>query len=81
MATTSIPAHFDGKSIILDEQFELKPNTKLLVTILPERPEEDDEHLEWLNFSIQGLSRACDPDEPEYSLDKIKEINPEYERR
>jgi hypothetical protein len=81
MATISIPAHFDGKSIILDEQFELKPNTKLLVTILPERPDEDDEHLEWLNFSIQGLSRACDPDEPEYSLDKIKEINPEYERR
>jgi hypothetical protein len=81
MATISIPAHFDGKSIILDELFELRPNTKLLVTILSEQPDEDNEHLEWLNFSIQGVGKACDPDEPEYSLDKIKEINPEYERR
>jgi hypothetical protein len=81
MEAISIPAHFDGKVILLDEQFELKPNARLLVTVLPDQPDEDNEHLEWLNLSIQGVANACDPDEPEYSLDKIKEINPEYERR
>jgi hypothetical protein len=81
MTAISIPAHFDGKTILLDEQFELKPNARLLVTVLPEQPDEDDEHLEWLNLSIQAVASACDSDEREYSLDKIKEINPEYERR
>jgi hypothetical protein len=49
MATISIPAHFDGKSIILDELFELKPNAKLLITVLSEPRDEDDEHLESLS--------------------------------
>jgi hypothetical protein len=81
MDAVSIPAHFDGKNILLDEKFELKPNARLLVTVLPDRPEEDDEHLEWLNLSIYGVVNAYAPDEPEYSLDKIKEINPDYEGR
>ena len=29
----TIPAHFDGQHILLDEPLELEPNTKLLVTV------------------------------------------------
>jgi predicted DNA-binding protein len=32
-------------------------------------------------LSERGLAEAYGPDEPEYSLDLIKEPNPEYERR
>jgi hypothetical protein len=32
----TIPAHFDGQSIRLDADIQLKPNTRLLVTVLGE---------------------------------------------
>ncbi len=35
METITLPAHFDGKQILLDAPFELEPDTELLVTILP----------------------------------------------
>jgi hypothetical protein len=86
MEVVSIHAHFDGEKILLDEHFELEPNTRLLVTILPPSdtqglPQRDDEYSAWLNLSIQGVANACDLDEPEYSLDSITEVNPEYEGR
>ena len=34
MSNVSIPAHFDGERILLDEPIELEPNTKLIVTVL-----------------------------------------------
>jgi hypothetical protein len=49
MEAISIPAHFDGNQILLDQHFELKPNAKLLVTVLPNQ---DDEHLAWSNLSM-----------------------------
>jgi hypothetical protein len=78
MEIVSIAAHFDGDRILLDEAIELKPNTKLLVTVLPQQ---DDDRDFWLALSAQGLANAYGPDEPEYSLDMIKEFNPEYEGR
>ena len=33
---TTIPAHFDGQQIQFDADVKLKPNTRLLITILPE---------------------------------------------
>ncbi|NUM48332.1 MAG: hypothetical protein HUU38_26795 [Anaerolineales bacterium] len=33
---TTIPAHFDGKQILLDIAVDLKPNARLLVTVLPD---------------------------------------------
>lgn len=77
MQTTNIQAHFDGKQIVLDEPFELKPNVKLIVTILPE----DDEREDWAQLALQSLERAYGDDEPEYTLDRIKEWNPDYEAR
>jgi hypothetical protein len=40
-----------------------------------------DEQSDWSFLAQQSLTEAYSPDEPEYSLDLIKEPNPEYERR
>jgi len=71
--TISLAAHFDGKQILLDEPFELEPNVKLIVTVLP------DEREDWRLAAKKNLARAYGDDEPEYGLDLIKENNPRYE--
>ena len=73
----TIPAHFDGQHILLDEEVELEPNTKLLVTVLPK----DEESEEWRALSAKRLEEAYGEDEEEYSADLIKKSNPEYESR
>ena len=80
MNTRTVRAHFDGEHIRLDEPCELNPNTQLLVTILQEQ-KPDDEHEAWLRLSEKRLENAYGENEVEYSLDLIKEPNPEYERR
>ena len=76
MSNVSIPAHFDGERILLDEPIELEPNTKLIVTVLGEI---DAEHESWLRLSGLGLENAYGTDEEEYSLDSMREANPEYD--
>jgi len=80
MNTITLPAHFDGEQIRLDEPFELEPGTRLIVTVLSNQ-QPDDEHENWLLLSVRGLEGAYDEDEVEYSLDLIKEANPDYEGR
>jgi len=41
----------------------------------------NDEREDWLQTSLKGLENAYDEDEIEYSLDLIKEPNPDYEGR
>lgn len=36
MSIVALPAHYDGERICLDEEYDLKPYSKLIVTILPE---------------------------------------------
>lgn len=79
MSTIALPAHFDGKQIVLDTPRELAPNTRLSVIILP--AEEDEDRADWLRLSMQTFAAGYDADEPEYSLDRIKEWNPDYEGR
>lgn len=79
MSTIPLPAHFDGQQIVLDTPHELAPNTRLSVIILP--AEEDEDRAEWLRLSMQTFAAGYDDDEPEYSLDSIKEWNPDYEGR
>ena len=74
MNTISIPAHFDGERILLDEPFELEPNTKLIVTVLPKRDTEDES---WHRVSGKRIEYAYSEDEEEYPIDLIKEANPE----
>jgi hypothetical protein len=76
----ALPAHFDGERICLDEPFNLEPNTKLIVTVLPEL-EPDNEYEAWLRLSGQRLEYAYGENEPEYSKDLLKEVNPDYEEK
>jgi len=69
----TIPAHFDGQHILLDEAVELEPNTKLLVTVLPKDADVDS----WRALSARRLEEAYAEEEEVYSLDSIKEPNNE----
>lgn len=40
MPLLTLPAHFDGERICLDEPFVLRPDTRLMVVVLPESKEE-----------------------------------------
>ena len=78
MESVVLKAHYDGKNILLDEEYKLEPNTKLLVTVI----EDEDKEKEGFYFlSQKGLSGAYSEDEAEYPLTLVKERNPEYERR
>ena len=74
MQVISLSAHFDGRSIQLDEPYPLQANTKLIVTILPEQLTEREA---WLHFSKNQLNDAYNSDD-DYPLDTIKIINPDY---
>ena len=80
MHTRTLRAHFDGEKIVLDEPFELKPNAQLVVMVVPDG-QLDEEREDWINLAMQSLARAYGDDEPEYTLDMIKEWNPEYDGR
>src|SRR5437867_7033369 len=54
--TVILRAHFDGKQILLDEPFELVPNTELMVTILPKSL--GDEREDWARLALENLARA-----------------------
>ena len=77
METVTLRAHFDGKHILLDEPFELDPNMELIVTV--RHKSLDEEREDWARLSLESLARAYGDDEPDYPLELIKEVNPEYE--
>ena len=52
---------------------------KLIITVLPKSLGEERE--DWAQLGLESLERAYGDDEPEYSLDLIKEANPEYDAR
>lgn len=78
MHIVNLQAHFDGEQILLDEPYELEPNAKLVVSVIETHNGEVED---WTRFSLANLERAYGEDEPEYSLDLIKEPNPKYEGR
>jgi hypothetical protein len=80
MPSRTIRAHYDGTHICLDEPCQLEPDTPLLILILPQQPDAS-EQADWCQLSQQALANAYGTEEPEYSLDAIKEPNPEYARR
>jgi hypothetical protein len=55
----------------------LAPDTELLVVVVPRQPS-DGESEDWVLLSRQALENAYSEQEPEYSLDAIKESNPDY---
>ena len=80
MSLRTIRAHFDGKQVRLDEPCQLAPDTKLLIVVVPSQPS-DGESEDWMLLSRQALENAYGEQEPEYSLDAIKESNPDYAGR
>ncbi len=66
----TLPAHFDGEHIRLDEPFELKPETRLLVTVLPQH---DEEATSWLRLSGSHLERAYGEEEAEYPTTTLRQ--------
>jgi hypothetical protein len=76
MKTITLSAVYDGERIRLEEAYPLKPNTRLLVTVLDGREIADSDW--WNRFAAAGLARAYGPDEPEYTPSMIKESNPDY---
>ncbi|MBU1261622.1 hypothetical protein KJ640_01530 [bacterium] len=80
MPIVTLPAHFDGERICLDEPFDMEQDTKLIMTILPKQ-EPDNEHEYWLHLSGQRLEDTYGENEPQYSSNLLKEVNPDYEAR
>ncbi len=68
------PTHLD-----LAEPMDLPAGQKLVVSVV-EADDSFDERHQWLAVSGAGLQDAYCSSEPEYSLDQIKEPNPEYDR-
>ena len=71
MPAVTLKAHFDGERILLDEPFEIAPNSALMVTILAP-PDADDSAASWLSAGTSALSRAFGDAEPEYTSDDVK---------
>ena len=67
--TVSLSAHFDGKSIVLDEKYPLRPQAKLLITVLEDKAADDaqTERRAWSACGKQALARVFGNDEPDYS--------------
>jgi len=80
MRPLTIRAHFDGEHIRLDEPFQLEPDAKLLIIVLPKQPS-GSEQIDWTYLAMQGIENAYGENEPDYSPDAIIEKNPEYEGR
>jgi hypothetical protein len=82
MEPITLQAHFDGASICLDEPYELAKNQRLIVTVASKRqvtnPQEDEDREYWLSLSRQVMQDGYAEDEPEYTLDMLREVNPDY---
>jgi hypothetical protein len=64
----SVPAHYDGKHILLDEAVELPVGRRLVVTVLDEL----DDKADFYNLAAGGLATAYGIGEPEYTLDDLR---------
>ncbi|MGA3178787.1 MAG: hypothetical protein ABSF38_00440 [Verrucomicrobiota bacterium] len=70
MPAVTLKAHFNGKQIVLDEPFDLPPDSRLMVTVMSK--EDDTEDAAWHGLAAGALARAYGEDEPDYSAADIK---------
>jgi hypothetical protein len=68
MPAITVKAHYDGRTIQLDEPIALEPNARLLVTVL-ESP--DEIGTDWPGWAAAGLARAFGEDEPDYGPEDL----------
>ena len=64
MPLLTIAAHYDGSRVLLDEAVHLRPNTRLIVTVLEDSDRESDE---FLGMASRALGVAMADDEIEYT--------------
>ena len=64
MPLLTIAAHYDGSRVLLDEAVHLRPNTRLIVTVLEDSDQERDE---FLSMASRALGMATGDDEVEYT--------------
>lgn len=69
----------DSTHLELSQPVDLPAGRRLVVSLV-EADEELDDRQQWLAASADTLSAAYSDSEPEYSLDLLKERNPEYDR-
>jgi hypothetical protein len=67
----TLKAHFNGKQIVLDEPFDLPPDSPLMVTVLTKADSTD--AAEWQGLAVAALARAYGDDEPDYSVGDLKQ--------
>lgn len=70
MPAVTLKAHYDGEQILLDEPFEIPPNSPLMVTVLPasEAVVGDD----WILAARKAFAGAYGTDEPVYDTDDLR---------
>lgn len=66
MAGIRLESHYDGRSILLDEPYELPLNAQALVTVAAPAPGVNREH------RGEGIARAYGDNRPEYSVDDAR---------
>lgn len=64
MPLLTIAAHYDGSRVLLDEAVQLRPNTRLIVTVLEDPDRERDD---FLGMASRALGLATEDDEVEYT--------------
>jgi len=69
MLILSIPAHFDGEHVRLDEEVALRTNARLIVTVLEDS---DQDRANFLKLAASGLAGAYSDDEIEYTKADLK---------
>jgi hypothetical protein len=70
MPAVTLKAHFNGKQIVLDEPFDLEPDSPLMVTVMPK--DDSPEDAQWHRLAAGALLRAYGEDEPDYSAADVK---------
>lgn len=70
MPTVTLKAHYDGERIVLDEPFEIPPNSPLMVTVLPMTAKVAGE--DWIGAAREALSRAYGEEEPDYGAEDLR---------
>ena len=74
MQAIEITANFNEKDELEIDNLPMIKNKKVKLLILIE----EDEQSEWYQFSGKGLSAAHSENEPDYTLNMLKEPNPDY---
>jgi hypothetical protein len=67
----------DSRHLKLKKPIMIEPGSTVMITI--ESTEGNAENLDWYLVSSQGLGEAYGEEETEYSAERIKVPNPEYQ--